>query len=378
MDAEIGVIGMGTMGSMAMWQLARQGVSVMGFDQFGIGHDRSAGGGESRIFRTTAREGHKSVPLIQEALHQWRELENETNNELLTITKGLLIGSTDESIIKNAIESIKNYGLEHDILNREEAEKQFPQHRLISDEVMIVDKFAGIIRPELAIISAIKRAEELGAGLHNYTKVEKIIPEENSVKVHAGGSEYKFRKVLITTGPWTGELFSSLKNTITVRRLLSTWFATKKPSLFAKERFPVFSRSTNGKYFYGVPSMDGFTVKISVGAKLEDKVDNPNLLNRNLDISDLNEITGIVKDYLPDLLPDPVRINVYMEGYTQDRNPLIGKSPWSDHVVLACGFSGHGFKYSPAIGKIVADILIEGKTNHSIDHFSPSRFFKKI
>lgn len=373
-DAEIGVIGLGTMGSMALWQLARQGVSVMGFEQFGIGHDRSAAGGETRIFRTIDKEDPDAVPLMQEAYQQWRELEKESNHDLLTLTKSLLIGTPNHSIIKNSKECIEKYDLDYEFLHAEEAVKQYPQHNLKPDEVMIVDKKAGALRPEFAVLSAVKRAEELGAAARSHSKVQNVEAGEKGVKVLVDGKTYTFKKVLITAGPWTAQFMGGdLKQHITARRLLGTWFAPKKPDLFKPENFPPFSRNVDGHYFYGVPSFEGTMVKVSPGTTMNDTI-NPDNLNKNLDIEELDEVNSIVNNYLPGLYPDPVRANTYMESYTPDGNPIIGLTPQSRNVVVACGFSGQGFKYSSAIGKVAAEILLEGKTEFNIDHYSPMRF----
>src|SRR5699024_7560568 len=135
MDAEVGIIGLGTMGSMAAWQLAKQGVSVIGFEQFGIGHDRSAAGGESRIFRTAYKESPKYVPLLQKAYELWRQLENESGDKLLNLTKGLTIADSDSDYISNILKSINQFNLEHQILNQEQAKQIYPQHKLRPDDI---------------------------------------------------------------------------------------------------------------------------------------------------------------------------------------------------------------------------------------------------
>lgn len=376
MDAEIGVIGLGTMGSMALWQLSRQGASVMGFEQFGIGHDRSAAGGETRIFRTIDKEDPDSVPLMQEAYKQWRQLEKDSNHDLLMKTNSLLIGNPSQSIIRNSMECIEKYDLDYEYLNADEAYKLYPQHSMKHDEVMIVDKKAGALRPEFAVLSAVKHAEELGAEIHSHSKVQNIEAGRDSVKVQVDSKKYKFRKVLITTGPWAAQFIGDdLKQYVTARRLLATWFAPESPNLFKPENFPPFSRNAGDHYFYGVPSFEGTMVKVSPGTTTNDTI-NPDNLNKNVDIKDLDEIISIVNNYLPGLYPDPVRVNTYMESYTPDGYPIMGFSPQNENLLIACGFSGQGFKYSPAIGKVVSEIMLEGKTQYKTDHYSPVRFLK--
>lgn len=147
-DADVGVIGIGTMGSMAVWQLARNEISVIGFEQFGIGHSRSSGGGETRLFRTAYKEGPEYVPLLHESLYQWRQLEKESGRELLTLNGGLTIGDPESDFIKISLKSTQQYSLDHEILDNQQAKDRYPQHYLLPNEIMVLDKMAGFIRPE--------------------------------------------------------------------------------------------------------------------------------------------------------------------------------------------------------------------------------------
>ncbi len=376
LDADIGVIGVGTMGSMAMWQLAKQGVSVLGFEQYGVGHDRSAGAGETRIFRTAYKEGSEYVPLLQEARSLWRELEKATNHQLLTMNNGLMIGEQNSEIINSVMKSIKAYDLEHEILEHQEAKKRYPQHKLLQDEMMILDKAAGFLRPEFSIISAANLAKDLGATILTHTRVEKIQPQKDHVEIHANDEVYKVGKVLITTGPWINELVPELKSYLKVRRLLQTWFAPKTPKLFEIDRFPVFVRRSKGAAFYGFPSVEGTTVKITTSSTEDDEIDHPSKLNKNVGVEEVATMREIVEEYLPELYPDPVRVNAFMEGYTNDNQSLVGEIPNDNKVVLCTGFSGHGFKLAPVMGRIATDILLKGGTALPVENLSPTRYLE--
>ncbi|GIN22356.1 MAG TPA: FAD-dependent oxidoreductase [Bacillus bacterium] len=376
MDADIGIIGLGTVGSMTLWQLARKGVSVMGFEQFGIGHDYSAAGGESRIFRTAYGEGSEYVPIMKESYRLWRELEKESGNELLHLTGGLMIGEPGTPFMDNVLKSIERFGLEHEILEGEQAEKRFPQHRLLPGEIMVLDKLAGGLRPELAVVSAVKQAEKLGAKVFSHSLVEGIESGRSGVKVFVNGKEYQFGKVVISTGPWTGVFMPDYKSQITIKRLAMGWFAAKDIKKFRADRFPVYIRESGEDKFYGTPTFDGSMVKaafyINYGI-----LEHPNDLSRTIMPEDLELLRNAVKQYLPDLYPDPVRASVYMDGFTPDEHALVGSIDDQDRIILLGGFSGHGFKMATAIGKIASDLVLEGKTTFELDHLSPKRFLKE-
>lgn len=373
MDAEVGVIGLGIMGSMALWQLARDGVSVMGFEQFGIGHDYSAAGGESRIFRTAYGEGSEYVPIMLESYRLWRALEKESGNQILHLTGGLAIGDPDTLFMRNVLKSIERFELEHEILNREEAEKRYPQHPLNPGEMIVIDKKAGGLRPELAVVTAVKQAEKYGAKVESYTQVKSISLTSNGVQVEVAGNSFKFKKVIITTGPWTGSFLPDFKQLITVKRLAMGWFAARNINNFLPERFPVYIRESGESKFYGTPTFEGSMVKTAVFLKYGEYA-HPDNVERQLTTEQLKELRDTVAKYLPGLYPDPVRVGVYMDGFTPDNHSIIGNIDSDNRIVLISGFSGHGFKMAPAIGRIAADLATDGQTDFEIGHLTPKRF----
>ncbi|WP_221566684.1 N-methyl-L-tryptophan oxidase [Alkalihalobacillus sp. TS-13] len=377
MQADVAVIGVGTMGSMALWQLAKRGISVLGFEQYGVGNDRSAAGGESRLFRTAYMEGQEYVPLLQEARHLWKELESEAGTSLLTLNGGLMIGNPNTEVMKNVLKSIEVFNLEHEILDGKYAEQRYPQHRLFSEDIMILDKNAGFLRPELAVISAADRAECLGAKIYRYTRVKDIQSDKLGVTIATDEEEYRVGKVLITTGPWTGKFLPGSKQVYEARRLVLTWFSAKDIEMFKPDRFPIFARMRKGFRLTGTPTLDGTMVKAS-NTKDPDYVEEPANLNRDVKVDELRTVSDAVRELIPGLQPDPVRASVYMDSYSPDDHSVIGSVPGMENVLIASGFSGHGFKMSPVIGKITTELLIDGKTSYPINHLSPNRFFQNV
>lgn len=373
MDAEVGVVGVGTMGSMALWQLSKHGVSAVGFEQFGIGHDRSAAGGDTRVFRTAYKEGMEYVPLLEESLQLWRELEKETNRELFIKTKGAMIGHPESPEIKNVIKSAEEYNLDHEVLDKKESQKRYSQFRLLDDEIMVIDHQSGIIKAQLSTVSATARAVELGAKLLTEEKVTKIKQKNDSVIIHTSKKKYRFEQVIVSSGPWLNKFFPELKHFIEIRRLLNFWFIPKDINKFNYSNFPVFIRQNNGQSFYGIPPINGEFVKVALAGESKDKIKNPDELNRNIDDKDNEVISEVIKKYFSGLLHYPSRAKVFMETYTKDRHPIIGRIPNKNNVIVLGGFSGHGFKLAPIIGKIATDLIINNKSDYLLDLFSLNR-----
>ncbi|WP_442804149.1 N-methyl-L-tryptophan oxidase [Streptomyces luteogriseus] len=364
----VAVVGVGTMGSQAAWRLAARGAEVVAYDRFAPGHDRSAAGGETRIFRSAHFEDSRYVPLLQHADTLWERLQQETGRELRRLTGCLLMGSTEQQQMATVLESIAEHGLDHEVLDAEAMAKRFPQYRLEDGDAAVLDRRAGFLRPELTVQTAARRAEQLGAHLHRYTPVREIVPVANGVEIRTDAGSEHVDTAVVTVGPWVNDLLPELPWEVDVRRLVSAWYVPTTDAWFGDER-PAFIRTTP-THCYGLPSPDGISVKIGLSRALHAPAGDPNALDRSVRPEELELFTDLVRRHLPDLHPDPTRLAVYMEGYTESSRPLIGPLPGAENIVLLAGFSGHGFKLSPAFGDIAADLALDGSSAQPIDFLS--------
>lgn len=361
----VAVVGVGTMGSQAAWRLAARGAEVVGYDRFAPGHDRSAAGGESRIFRSAHFEDSRYVPLLRHADSLWEQLQQETGRELRRLTGCLLMGPTEHQQMATVLKSIAEHDLDHEVLDAEAIAKRFPQYRLEDGDAAVLDRRAGLIRPELTVQTAARRAEQLGAVIHRYTPVREITPVSGGVEIRTDDGSERFDAAVVSPGPWVNDLLPGLPWEVQIRRLISAWFVPTTDAWFGEER-PAFIR-TAPTHCYGLPSPDGVSVKLGLSQALHRLAGDPNQLDRTVQPEELEIFADLIGRYMPDLTPDPTRLSVYMEGYTDSSRPLVGPLPGAENVVLLAGFSGHGFKLSPAFGDIAADLALEGRTSQPID-----------
>lgn len=373
MDAQVAVIGTGSIGSMALWQLARAGVSAIGFEQFDVGHDRAAAGGESRIFRTAYLEGPQYVPLLQRAYELWRALESESGRDLLTLSGGLMIGQADSDGMTNVLASIERFGLAHEVLDAEAMARRYPQHRMLPGETAVLDLAAGVLRPEFAVLAAAEAARAVGATVVAGTPVTALEPSSDGVVVHAGGRTYRVEQAVVTTGPWTARFAPALAAQVTPRKLVMTWYPAKDVAAYRPDRFPIFIRESGDAQIFGIPTLDGGSVKVAPHGSYGDLSDADDL-HRDVTRDELAGINRAVAELLPGLTPTPVRVSVYMDAYTPDGHALVGALPGVDNVWLLGAFSGHGFKMAPAFGQVAMELVRDGKTRFAIDHLDPARY----
>jgi len=372
-DFDVAVIGLGAMGSMALWQLAEDGLDVVGFEQFGVGHDRGAVGGETRLFRRTQTGRPEYTPVIDEARVQWERLQEFADVQLLTNTGGLTIGRPQDPRMTAARDAAEDIGLKIEPLSRRDMEERFPEHYLDAGEVGILDATQGYLRCEQAVLTAVARAKDLGARIHDYTKITIERASADGVVLSDGLTEWKAKKVIVTTGSWSGEhLTPDLQGRSRARRIRLTWFSPKPGHDFGPKTFPVFHRLVPDGTLYGAPTLDGGgSVKIAPGAA-PTEMSGPEDYLRGQTVEEIHYMESHVAKYFPGVHSSPIRASAWTDFYVDDWTPFLGFLPGSESVVLANGFAGFGFKMSAGVGRIAADI-VQGRNATQFQFMEPSR-----
>lgn len=373
-DARIGVIGTGSIGSMAMWQTSLRDSSVLGFEAATPAHPRSAVGGDSRLFRMTYRGTSPYYPILQRSRQLWADLEEESNRAVLLRCGGLSIGHRDGDYIPSLLDSIRACGAEHRVLSRDEMAERYPQHDLDRDEVAVFDPHAGCLKTDTAVLSALEAAQSRGASVVTGARITSVTELADHVRISDGSETWTVDRVIISGGAWASALLPDpVRSSVYPTRILLTWFETRDPSVFAPEVFPIFIRISRDTSLYGAPSLDGATVKASLDGRATRSEDPDNLLRVPTN-SEMTEVRHTVASYLPGLIPFVVRADTYPDLFTTDGDPLLGFAPGSERVVLATGFSGAGFKMASGYGAIAADLAISGDPAAAPSFTDPSRF----
>lgn len=370
----VAIVGTGVIGAMTAWQLAARGAHVLAFDSYGRGHDRGASAGESRIFRTVYKEGGSYVPLLQRAGELWRALESASGRELLTMCGGLTIGAPDEPDLAAVRRCAEERELPHEVLDHADAARRFPQHRLDSGEIALLDPQAGVLRPEPSVQGALDTAESSGAKVFSYQRVDDLTKAAEGWRLSAGGKTYTVDHVVLTPGPWARELAPLDATPVEPRLITACWFAARDVAAHRPDRLPIAIRRHPDAGFSCFPVLDGVAVKIVPHHLGWPVLDSPADLPRSADPQFARAASAAVERLLPGLVPAPVRIGTYVEGFTPDEQPVVGPLPGAAHATVLTGFSGHGFKLAPTFGEIAADLVVHGRTDHDIATLNPKRF----
>ena len=372
-DADVIVVGLGAMGSMALWRLAERGVDVIGIEQFDIAHSLGSSGGQTRLFRTACFEHPSLGSIARQAQSLWRELEDKSGSELLTLTGGVMIGPADSELIQGTRAAAETAGERVTDLSHGELADRFPAHTNVDPSfVGLWDPEAGVVRPELGITSAIQAASDLSARVLTRTHVIKVEESADGVEVTTDEKTLRARSVIVAAGPWLSHLAGTPR--LEPLRVIMTWFRPVRQHL-TTDTFPVFIRHIDdGRTFWGHGQIDGLPVKIGAPDDPSNvQPTNPDTIDRTVHDGDLEVIRETVSRYVAGVDPQPAVSSVCMVTLSSDWQFLLGPREPGSSIILAGGCSGHAFKHAPAIGEYLAAAAIGSRPPFDGDFVNPAR-----
>lgn len=374
MDGRLAVIGLGSIGSMALWQASRLSDSVVGFEAQSPGHARSAVGGDTRLFRMLYRGTPSYYPILDRSLRLWAELEADSGQHVLTRCGGLSIGTADGPYLPHLLETTRLTGADHELLSREAMAERYPQHSLRPDDRAVFDPHGGVLRTDRAVTAAVSAAQTNGATVLTTTAIDGIREADDGVILTSGDESWKFENVIVSSGAWSQQLMPDYLKAVTeTQRLYLSWFVARDAAEFAPDRFPIFIRISGDRSMYGAPSVDGVTVKATLDGRGA-PTPQADAVPRELTGAEITETTETVGEFLPGLLPNIVRSDAFPDLFTADHHPLLGQLRDNSRIYCATGFSGAGFKMASGFGEIAAMEALHTRSFEGLDFLRPGRF----
>lgn len=370
--ADVIVLGLGGMGSAAAAHIAQRGHSVIGLEQFGPNHDNGSSHGETRIIRKAYFESPDYVPLLERAYELWDQLQQESGLELLIINGGLNIGTVESGFVSGSTLSAHEYGLTTESLDAAEVRHRFPGFQLPDSLMALYDPAAGFLRPERCVRAHLDLAERHGARLHFNTPVVDWSVDETGVEVRTTGDRFRADRLVIAAGPWSRSVIHDWDAPIEVWRIVNVHFDSREASTFAPERCPIFLLEVPEGHYYGFPALPGQGLKI--GRHDVGQVCTPETINRQVAGGEVEMLSEVLDRYMPGASGPVFRTLTCMYTNSPDMHFIIDHHPSLSNVVVACGFSGHGFKFASAVGEALADLALDGKPRIDLGYLSPNRF----
>jgi sarcosine oxidase len=376
-SADVIVVGLGAMGSAAAAFLAGNGHRVSAFDRFSPPHARGSSHGRSRIFRQAYWEDSRYVHLLLRAHELWRKMERDCGRELLHITGALMIAPQNAPLVARSLESARQFGLSHEVLTAADLNRCWPQFRVVPDTVALLEHNGGYLVPETCVEEQLAAATRAGAQLHYDEPVLEWGATTGGVTVRTGCGSYAAGCLVLTAGPWAPQLLEDLDLPMRVTRQAVYWFQPREHiELFRRDRLPIYLFDTGD----GQPILYGFplTGPDEEGAKVAVHGSNtfctPETANREVDAEEEHSMRERIASALPSLTGRLVRAETCLYTMTPDENFILGPHPLHPNVILAAGFSGHGFKFAPVVGQILGELATTGKSSFDLAMFSPARF----
>jgi len=362
------------MGSMACYHLAQHRVKVLGLEQFDIPNGLGSSSGGSRVIRQLYHEHPDYVALLVRAYELWSELERESGQKLLHVIGGVYMGEPDCDSIAGAIQTAEKNHLAHEVLDHAQMARRFPQFRLPSGYVGLFEPTAGWVAPEKSIAAACHCAMMRGAELHGHEAVLNWTERTDVVVVETPAGTYHADQIIFCGGAWSGELLRDLEIELWVSRQVVGWVWPKKPEQFLPGRLPVWSlRRRDGTRLYGFP-MNLEIPGVKVANHDRSVRADARTLCREMQPEDEATFRGALRTLLPDADGPLLSLRICMYTNTADLHCVIGRHPRHARAVVACGFSGHGFKLATVVGSMLADLVVHDRIDLPCDFLSPDRF----
>jgi sarcosine oxidase len=363
------VVGLGAMGSAALMHLARRGQRVLGLERYDVPHELGSSHGVTRIIRLAYYEDPAYVPLLRRAYELWRELETTAGERLLHIT-----GSVDAGpeIFEGSLRSCEEHDLAHETLSAAELAQRFPAYRLPSDTHCLLQPEGGFLLPERCIVAHVDQATARGAVVRSNERVLEWGPTRDGVEVRTEHATYEADHLVLCAGAWSEAVARLPPGLVTAERQVLGWFEPLEPQLFEPQRFPVFNLVVPEGRWYGFPvfGVPGFKVgKYHHRGETGDADE----LDRDSHAEDEALLRTFVERYFPAGAGPAVSLKTCLFENSPDEHFLIDLHPECPAAVVAAGFSGHGFKFSSVVGEIVAELALDGATQHDIEFLRLAR-----
>lgn len=362
------IVGLGAMGSAAAFHASRAGAKVLGLEQFDIPHARGSSHGHSRMIRLAYFEHPDYVPLLRRSYELWDQLQREFGQQLLHKTGGHYFGPPTGHVVPGILRAAR----EHDL---PAVEGRRPGIFQVPDTfVSVYEPDAGFLLPEKCIAAHALLALGSGAELRAHEPVLAWSAGDDSVSVTTHRGTYRCRQILFTGGAWTDKIVRDLGIPLAVTRQALGWLWPRQPEQYQLGNFGVWGvEEDDGSLSYGFPMMPD-NPGLKVARHGPSTPADPDTVDRNPTPADEAEIRRVAARLTGAADGPLLAIRICLYTNSPDGHFILGRHPRHANVTLACGFSGHGFKFASVIGELMSDLALTGRPRLPIEFLSPSRF----
>jgi sarcosine oxidase len=369
------VVGLGGIGSGAAYWLSRAlGEGVLGLERFELDHVNGASADHSRIIRLSYHRPDY-VRLAKRAYETWVEVERDAGERIVTVTGGLDLWPADPAIpMIDYTDSLTAEGVPFELVDGAEVRRRWPQWRVGDELCAMWQREGGLADPFRGNTAHRRLARANGATLRDRSPVTSIRDAGGGdLEVVTPDATYRTGRVVVAADAWTNELLASFDRRLplTVTKEQVTYFACPDPAAFAPDRFPVWIWMDE-PCFYGFPTYGEAGPKAAQdcgGLPVE-----PADRTFERDEAAFANVERFMASHLPGALGPPIYTKTCLYTLTPDRDFVVDRVPEAPGVIVALG-AAHGFKFASVLGRIMAELLVDGATPSAgdLDRFRIAR-----
>ncbi len=354
------MIGAGAFGGWTALFLLRRGAQVTLIDAWGPGNSRASSGGETRIIRGGYGPNQPYTAMAARALFLWREHEVRWSRRLLHRTGVLWMAREDDAFERGSVAELRANGLPHEELSVHELKQRWPQINFDGITWGLYEIEAGYLLARTSCQAVVESFIAEGGEFRQAWVDVDGIESQSSGKIRlSSGEQLAADQFVFACGPWLGSLFpEAIGDKIRASKQEIFFFGTPKADdAYDDTKLPVWA-DHGEQFYYGIPGNQfrGFKIADDTRGKPFD----PTSGERVVDMANLNRIRKYVALRFPGMKDAPiVETRVCQYENTPDNNFIIDRHPSAENVWIVGGGSGHGFKHGPALGEMVARLVLE-------------------
>lgn len=370
---DVAVIGAGTMGMAAAAYLSERDANTLVIDAFDPPHNKGSHHGDTRMIRHAYGEGRAYVSLVKRAQTLWEELDREAPYPIFQKTGVLGLGPRDSAFLGETIASAEKYELPLQLLSKQDVEARWPGISIPDDYIGCYETESGLLYSENAIRAYRERAAANGAELVMNTPVESLEFHEDGVTIVTSEATFYAKNVIVTVGAWAKQLLPDISLPLQPTRKVVGWFDADE-TLYSDATLPSFFVEDGDRMFYGFPSLDGAGLK--VGRTDGGQAIDPNLHTQDFGRyeTDEGDLRHFLATYMPKANGDLKQGKTCLYTMSDDHDFIVDVHPEHPNVLIACGFSGHGFKFGSVMGEVLSQLTLDGQTPFDLSGFRLDRF----
>jgi sarcosine oxidase len=378
------VVGLGIVGSGALYQATKRKAAVLGIDRFSPPHPYGSSHGDTRITRQAIGEGEMYMPFIRRSNEIWAELEQAARRSLYVKSGGLIIAPKAggaqfhayENFVERTARIARAHGIEHELLDAREAGRRYPLIKLRKQDLVYYEPGAGVLRAEMCIQTQLDQALRLGAAVHTDEIVTGYSADTDGVRLTTNKGVYQADKVILAPGAWILELLAhQYRPGVEVYRHVIYWFEADDIRPFKEQNFPflIWIGDKMEDFFSAFPTMENGIQGVKVLTEQYARTTDTRQVDRTVKPEEVAHIYEMTQTRLQGVRSTLVKADVCLYTVTPDEHFILDFHPESERVIVASPCSGHGFKHGAAVGETLAELALNGRSTLDISHFSLTR-----